>query len=155
MRMFLLFLVLLGLPDANSQDSLLTVVDQYIDKSVPLISVDSLTNNYDSFTVLDTREREEYEVSHLPKAIYVDFSDFSEVELSSFSLQKPIVVYCSIGYRSEKIGEKLIAQGYEVYNLYGGIFHWVNSGFKCLTTTNVETTKVHPYSDEWGKYLKN
>ena len=44
-----------------------------------------------------------------------------------WSKSDTIVLYCSIGYRSEKIGEKLVEMGYgHVFNLYGGIFEWVN-----------------------------
>tara|TARA_B100000768_G_C11171243_1_gene328804 strand:+ start:178 stop:360 length:183 start_codon:yes stop_codon:yes gene_type:complete len=42
-----------------------------------------------------------------------------------------IIVYCTIGYRSEKISEELKLKGYKyVYNLYGGIIQWVNKGNK-------------------------
>ncbi len=41
--------------------------------------------------------------------------------------ESKVVVYCSVGYRSEKIAEKLKAAGYKnVFNLYGGIFEWEN-----------------------------
>ena len=40
-----------------------------------------------------------------------------------------IIVYCSIGVRSEDIGEKLKELGYtKILNLYGGIFDWKNKG---------------------------
>jgi len=64
-----------------------------------------------------------------------------------------IVVYCSLGIRSEIIGKQLIAEGYTaVYNLYGGIFEWVNKG-KAVYNNTQETSKVHAYSKSWGSYL--
>ena len=45
----------------------------------------------------------------------------------------PTIVYCTIGARSETIGEKLKKNGFtNVYNLYGGIFEWKNADFKVL-----------------------
>ena len=67
-----------------------------------------------------------------------------------------IVVYCSLGIRSEKISEKLKAEGYSnVRNLYGGIFEWKNKGFEVFDSEGKETEKVHAYSKSWSKWLKN
>ena len=64
-----------------------------------------------------------------------------------------IVVYCSLGVRSEDIAEKLKNKGYtKVYNLYGGIFEWKNNG-NPVFSKGIETNKVHAYSKEWGTWL--
>ena len=63
--------------------------------------------------LLDAREREEYDVSHLPNAVFVGYNNFEKKTLTDVPKDKPIVVYCSIGYRSEKIGEKLQKMGYK------------------------------------------
>lgn len=106
-------------------------------------------------TVIDTREVIEFKTSHLPQAIHVGYDDFS-LENSTKLLKKDevIVCYCSVGYRSQKIAEKLLKAGYKkVYNLYGGIFNWVNSGYEIIDTKGDKTTKVHAYNKEWGKWL--
>ena len=65
-----------------------------------------------------------------------------------------IVVYCSIGYRSERIGEKLLAAGYKnVFNLYGGIFDWKNNDRVVVDSKNEPTEKVHSYNKTWGLFL--
>lgn len=102
---------------------------------------------------LDAREREEFNVSRLPGARFVGYDDFEIERLSDVPKDTPIVVYCSVGYRSEKVGEKLLDAGYtNVQNLYGGIFHWVNQGNRVVNDSG-DTEKVHAYNQRWGKWL--
>ena len=66
-----------------------------------------------------------------------------------------IIVYCSIGVRSEKFGESLQRQGYtNVRNLYGSLFAWKNKGYPIVNTEGNPTDSVHVYSKEWSQYLK-
>jgi len=130
------------------------VLDDHIAQTVPVISVDSLNQHLAEFTVLDAREIEEFEVSHIKNASYVGYNNFSIKKISKeIPTNKPIVVYCSIGYRSEKIGEQLQKKGYKVYNLYGGIFHWTNQGYEVVDSSKKTTKKVHGYDKNWGKWL--
>lgn len=104
--------------------------------------------------LLDTRSKEEYKVSHLRGARFVAYDAFEEARVQDLPKDAPIVVYCSVGYRSEKIGEKLRKAGYtNVHNLYGGIFEWVNKGFTVYNAKG-PTTKVHAYSQVWGVWLQ-
>tara|TARA_Y100000589_G_scaffold317298_1_gene343181 strand:+ start:112501 stop:112965 length:465 start_codon:yes stop_codon:yes gene_type:complete len=133
------------------------MTDDLYSHTVPLIYakdvMDSLSNNK-PVVILDAREQEEYNVSHLPGAIYVGYDDFEPEKLKHIDKSKTIVVYCSVGYRSEKIGEKLKALGYKnVFNLYGGIFDWKNKGFRVVDNQGKETEKVHPYNEKWGVWL--
>ena len=67
-----------------------------------------------------------------------------------------IVVYCSLGIRSETIGETLKASGYtNIKNLYGGIFEWKNKNFKVYNNKQIETDSIHAFSKTWSKWLKN
>lgn len=130
------------------------VLDDHIAQTVPIISVDSLYQNNTQFTILDAREPNEFSVSHIKNAIYVGYENFSiKKVVKEIPNDKPIVMYCSIGYRSEKIGEQLQKKGYKVYNLYGGIFHWANQGYEVVDSTNIPTKKVHGYDKDWGKWL--
>jgi rhodanese-related sulfurtransferase len=132
------------------------MIDSTLQKTVPFMSSDNLLDNYENYTILDTREIDEYNISHLKKAIHVGYDNFNMNTTSKkLSLNTPIVVYCSVGYRSEKIAEKLIKKGYKVYNLYGGIFKWKNMKNTVIDTSNIETNKVHCYNEEWSKWLVN
>lgn len=104
--------------------------------------------------LLDARELKEFKVSHLPGAQWVGFDTFEKEFLKSISKNKKIVVYCSMGYRSEKIAEKIEAEGFtDVSNLYGGIFEWVNQGNIVVDSTNHPTDRVHAYAKTWGIWL--
>ena len=124
-------------------------------ESVPYIKADSLSGATDVI-LLDTRKKEEYDVSHIENAIWVGYKEF---EIDSVLAKIPnteneIVVYCSIGVRSEDIGEKLIKAGYtNVTNLYGGIFQWKNDGNTVYDTIGNETERVHAFNKYWGKLL--
>ena len=131
------------------------VLKKYNEGTVPYIPVKELANSK-SFVILDTREKEEFDVSHIPGAIWVGDKDFQLDRISS-QLSNPdttMVVYCSVGVRSEGIGEKLIEAGYsDVRNLYGGIFEWKNTGHVVVDSTSSATEKVHAFSKYWGKLL--
>ena len=74
--------------------------------------------------LLDTREKEEFDTSHIPNAIYAGYYDFSIEQFNALNKDTTVVVYCSVGYRSSVVAEKLIEAGFtDVRNLYGGIFN--------------------------------
>ena len=121
--------------------------------SVPEITVQQAFER-DGVIFLDTRKKAEFDVSHLRSAIWVGYSDFDFNKITDIVKQQQIIVYCSVGFRSEKITEKLLADGYEnVSNLYGGIFEWVNNGFEVVNTSGI-TSNVHTFSRNWGKWLQ-
>lgn len=129
-------------------------VDSYLNYSVPAITVKNLIQIKNDVILLDAREMKEYEVSHIPGARYVGFDDFDESVLSDIDKDKRIVVYCSIGYRSEKIGEKLKKLGYKnSYNLFGSIFEWVNAGQSLEDKEGLATNKIHTYNKKWSKWV--
>lgn len=110
----------------------------------------------DTLVFLDTRELKEYQVSHLQNAMWVGYDTFNpQIVLDSVpDKNTSIVVYCSIGVRSEDIGEKLQELGYNnVQNLYGGIFKWKNDELPVYGPEGEETEKVHAYDKLWGKLL--
>lgn len=117
------------------------------------ISVNELTKLKD-IVLLDAREEAEYKVSHLPSAIHVGYDNFNMDSVKDFDKNENIVIYCSVGYRSEKIAEKLKSAGFtNVSNLYGGIFEWVNQGYRIVESNEKETNNVHAYNKTWGIWL--
>ena len=112
---------------------------------VPLIHPDSIPAGA---IFVDIREDKEYNVSHIPGAMTQE-----EFENAAVSADTPIILYCSVGYRSGKYGEKLVEMGLDnVYNLYGGIFKWTNDG-KELVDEKGTTERVHTYDKKWGKWV--
>jgi rhodanese-related sulfurtransferase len=122
-------------------------------KTVPLVTVAEL-KKMPNVILLDTRARAEYDVSHLPNAYWIGYDDFDLKRVRTISKQATVVLYCSVGYRSERVGEKLLAAGYEhVYNLYGSLFEWVNEGNPVVDKRGKPTERVHAYSRLWGIWL--
>lgn len=124
-------------------------------KTVPYISVQELQAKQ-GIVLLDAREQKEFDISHIKNAIPVGFNKFDKSKITKRVKDKntPIVVYCSIGVRSEKIGEKLLKLGYKnVHNLYGGIFEYKNEDGKVINNQNKVTDSVHTYNKSWSEYL--
>lgn len=157
MKAFHILLLFIGF-GVSAQDSLETLLSKFNDGSIPYISAEELKMLQDQsdFLLLDTRERNEFEVSKIEDAVFGGYQDFSITQFTNFVTDKtrPIVLYCSLGIRSETIGEKLKKAGYtNVKNLYGGIFEWKNKDFRVIDANGNETDKVHAFSKQWGKWL--
>jgi rhodanese-related sulfurtransferase len=128
-------------------------VASMISFTVPTINP-SDAKKMNNVVYLDAREKAEFDISHLPNARFIGYNNFEATTLTHIPKETPIVVYCSIGYRSEKIGEKLLKLGYKnVHNLYGSIFEWVNQGNEVVDNQGITTKKVHTYNKKWSKWL--
>ena len=138
------------------QKKLDKLLNKFNKNNVPYISVDSLATT--NAILLDARETKEFKVSHLKDAICVGYDNFN-INNTIAKLPKDknakIVVYCSLGIRSEIVADKLIKEGYtNVFNLYGGIFEWKNNNFQVIDTLGKNTEKVHTFNKDWSKWLK-
>ncbi len=127
---------------------------------VPQMSIEELDRRLEEAPpplVIDVREPFEYEVSHLPGAIHAQGGDVAEA-VAAADPDRPIVLYCSVGYRSSAAVADLI-QLHDpdildrVWNLEGSIFEWANSG-RPVYRGDVEVDHVHPYDSQWGKLLE-
>ncbi len=153
----LLLPVWFGLLTACGQPNIESTLERLNRESVPYISSEELSSSQ-GLVLLDTRSLTEYEVSHLQGAKWVGYKkfDIDEVLKTYPDKNTPMVVYCSVGVRSENIGEKLQNAGYtEIKNLYGGIFEWKNKNFLVYTPEGKSTEKVHAYGRRWGRLLHN
>ena len=155
-----LFLLLAGLlttrpapAQRTSNRAFGTMIDALLSESVPVVTCDELTK-MPAAVRLDAREKAEFAVSHLPGARWVGHDDFTLSRVVDVPRDTPVVVYCSVGYRSEKIGEKLQAAGFtNVKNLYGSLFEWVNQGHPVVDSAGHPTDRVHAYSRTWVIWL--
>jgi len=153
-KIFFLFIFINSV--SFSQNKLDKLFNKFNKNKVPYISVDTLVIT--KAILLDARETKEYNVSHLKNAICVGY-DYFDIQKTVEKLPKDkmtkIVVYCSLGIRSEIVAHKLIKEGYtNVYNLYGGILEWKNNNFQVVDTLGNETEKVHTFNKDWSKWLK-
>jgi rhodanese-related sulfurtransferase len=101
--------------------------------------------------LIDARSEKEFAVSQLKGALNAD--SVAAVKSAVTSNAAPIVVYCSVGYRSSAFAEKLQQAGFtNVQNLEGSIFQWANEGRPVYRGNNL-VRKVHPFSKKWGQLL--
>lgn len=122
------------------------------DSDFPVLKPDQITD-LDDFQILDIREKEEFKVSHLMDANWVGYETFSMENVAKLHKDQPVLVYCTVGARSQEIGKKLKEAGFkEVYNLYGGLIEWANEE-KPIYQGDSLTNKVHTYSQSWGVWL--
>ncbi len=156
---FMKNLVLIAFVISNiiyGQQKIDDVIKKMNKNTVPYISINDLKKE-NNVVLLDAREPKEFNISHLKNAVCVGYNKFDKKSVLNLipDKQAKIVVYCSIGVRSEQIGEKLIKLGYtNVQNLYGGIFEWKNQGNTVIDNENNTTEKVHAFDKIWGVYLK-
>ena len=77
------------------QNNLEQLLKKYNDNSIPYISVEELSMPTTNVILLDAREIEEYQMSHLKDAIYVGYTNFKIENVTSKLKNKnqAIVVY--------------------------------------------------------------
>ncbi|KAL3856261.1 hypothetical protein ACJMK2_011035 [Sinanodonta woodiana] len=121
--------------------------------------------------VLDTRSTNEYCVSHIPEAVQVDYAAKAEEILKNVpqlntDTKANVVCYCSVGYRSSVVADKLDKyfqqqaseqnkeKNVSVYNLEGSLFKWANEGRPMMDCNDQATKYAHPFNSVFGKLLK-
>ncbi len=143
---------------ACGQQSLEKKLESLYQNTVPLVQPEQLKKwqlSGKQLVLLDIRSPKDYQVSHLRGAALIDYESYNSDNISYIPKSSTVVVYCSVGYRSERVGEKMKELGFqEVYNLYGGIFQWKNQGNPVVNNKNQVTDSVHAYSRKWGQWLK-
>ena len=149
---FFCMYVLLGCQTKTFEDS----ISFLYKNTVPLIKTKEVVRKmqYQEPILLDARSFTEFSVSHLTGAQLIEYDDFKPSDVAHIPKNKEIIVYCSVGYRSERIGEKLLEMGYtKVYNLYGGIFDWKNQSQIVVNHLNLPTDSIHAYDKLWSIWL--
>jgi rhodanese-related sulfurtransferase len=124
--------------------------------TVPVISVDDLRAVRDVVVLLDTRSRAEFDVSRIAGARFVGYDEFDPEAIRDVPPDAMVVLYCSVGHRSEEIGRRLEGLGYsDVHNLYGSIFEWVNRGYPVVDAEGKHVDKLHTYDAQWSRWVTN
>ena len=85
----------------------------------------------DAITLIDVRETNEVALCGIPGAIHIPLAEIPlrlgeiPLRLGEIPADKPIVMYCHHGRRSQQAGQFLTAKGIaNVYNVTGGIHAW-------------------------------
>lgn len=157
-RMLFFALIWQGARGQSTEAAYIKKLEKLYQNTVPIIQPAELKAAMDreeKIILLDTRAPGEFAVSHLPGAEFVNYDKFNKKNFANRDKSVRIVVYCTVGYRSERIGEKLQKMGFEnVQNLYGGIFEWKNQGNGVVDKNGEVTERVHAYNKDWGRWLR-
>jgi len=145
---------------AQTPERLQTGYDELDRRLEKLISADELAIGakdaaaLENAVFLDAREAVEYEVSHLPGAINIGYDRLSLKPVKNVDKSRPVVVYCTVGYRSERAAKKLRKKGFtNVYNLYGSIYAWKLAKLPLEDATGKPTERLHTYNEKWGSFV--
>lgn len=154
-----LFLYSCRLSGQEIPERLLTHFPLLDAKLASLVKVDSMAispaavERLENPLLLDAREREEFQVSHLPGALYLGYKKPDFERLAKVDKERPLVVYCTVGFRSERMAKQLRDRGFkEVYNLFGSLYAWKLSG-RPLVDADGPTDRLHTYDKKWGTYV--
>ncbi|MYA18443.1 MAG: rhodanese-like domain-containing protein [Gammaproteobacteria bacterium] len=123
---------------------------------VPQLSTERLAEALEAdadVVLLDARSKEEFETSHLQGAVRATSIRSAREALKEHGKKSMVVVYCSVGYRSSRLAQKLRATGVEnVFNLEGSLFKWANEG-RPVYRASEQVRTVHPFDEDWGDLL--
>ncbi|MEO0733067.1 MAG: rhodanese-like domain-containing protein [Bacteroidota bacterium] len=110
-------------------------------------------NALENALFLDAREPAEYTVSHLPGARLLGYDRPDYAVLKNVDKDRPLVVYCTVGYRSERAAQQLRKRGFtQVYNLYGSLYAWALADLP-LENAQGPTNQLHTYNKKWGTFV--
>lgn len=103
-----------------------------------------------ALTILDVRDENEFDVSHLAGA-----KRYEEGVLKGLDPKMPVLVYCTVGIRSNKLAQTLRDQGFsEIIELQDGLIGWSNAQLPLVNSMNKDTDSIHVYNQFFGKLLK-
>ena len=103
--------------------------------------------------LIDARSKAEFETSHLQDAVRAKSVRKARRAITQRGDEPIVVVYCSVGYRSSRLAQRLRAQGIEnVFNLEGSLFKWANEN-RAVYRGSARVRRVHPYDEDWGELL--
>jgi rhodanese-related sulfurtransferase len=144
------------LPSKTKNPNFSHVLDSIFQWNSPQVTVAELIElKKKGVVLLDVREKNEFEVSHIRHAQHVSALWFDMRELYDFPKDTTIIVYCSVGNRAARITDRIRRAGYpNVYLLYGGIFEWVNQRNPIYRKDGVQTTEIHAYQPQWIPWIE-
>ncbi len=86
----------------------------------------------DGYFLLDVRTQEEWDTFHVPNATLIPLDQLPN-QLSELPKDKPILVICRSGNRSQVGRDILLENGFEATSISGGILAWQAAGYPIVT----------------------
>jgi len=79
--------------------------------------------------LLDVRTSEEFRQARMKGGVLIPINEI-ERRLVEVPKNRPILVYCAVGSRSNLVAKYLVNKGYgEVYNMVDGLVGWYRNGY--------------------------
>lgn len=121
------------------------ITDGNSDIPVPEISADTLHDwlQNRSVTLVDVRDRPEFESEHLPNALLRPLDRLDPHEI--VQLPSPIVLYCRSGRRSALAGQRILSHyPIDLVHLQGGILAWKAAGYSTIISDDTDSSNTDP-----------
>lgn len=81
-------------------------------------------------TIVDVRERDEYNAGHIPGALLIPLSELPQ-RLKDVPRDTEVILVCRSGNRSQQAYDYLKQQGFtNIHNLVGGMRAWQAAGYE-------------------------
>jgi rhodanese-related sulfurtransferase len=82
----------------------------------------------DEVQIVDVREPYEWLAGRIEGAVHIPLTSLMSGAGADLDQQRPLVMVCRVGNRSELATLMMQARGYEAYNLEGGMDAWAREG---------------------------
>lgn len=100
--------------------------------------------------VVDVRDPEEFAVSHLEGALSLPLAELkSSGWPPDWRRDRPVILYCTVGYRSGLAAQCLLEQGLDAKNLVGGILALAQAD-QPLVDGSGQTWRVHTWHESFA-----
>lgn len=108
---------------------------------------EKITRGDKDFIVVDVRPNvDDYEESHIPGAIYMDWRDVTREDMLEFlPKDKMVILYCSTGHLENQALVALKLLGYKAYALRYGIMSWAETRHTEQTINALNKAKIAGY----------
>ena len=80
------------------------------------------------WALFDVSEQFEFDKSRLPGSRRLDYVQFRAGRWAQLPRDRPFIIACRVGHRSQLVTRELRARGYDARNLDGGLWQWECDG---------------------------
>lgn len=116
------------IPSASGASAAPTIDISKLADTVDVATVNALRGRSDVL-MIDVREQSEYDAGHIPNITLIPMNQVPN-RLSEIPKDKPVIVTCRSGNRSDQVTTFLRQQGYtNIHNMAGGIVAWQQAGY--------------------------
>ena len=87
------------------------------------------------FQIVDVREPFEWDAGHIKEAVHIPLAEvMAGREEGRLERDRPVLVVCKVGSRSELAAVMLQARGFQAENLEGGTEAWLAAGLPLVAS---------------------